>query len=266
MCAMGCNCRVFFMKNSVLVYVILIVTLFFSVTCSATQLRFVAEDLYPLHFKDKNNQPDGFLVDVVNAVLDDCACAGKIEIMPQARAFRELQSQPNVVMMSLLKTPGREKNYLFLGSVFNAHAYLVGLKSNQFELFNLHSARGLRVSTVRGYFSQRYLENAGFSLERDLVLAPEPESLMKMLYKNRTDLVLTNTLHLDKELTSIGLDPTKIEKKLHLPDFPNELHITANKKLENTLAIKLTNSLNAIKHNGQYQMLLAKWNLNEKAH
>ncbi|MFY8351120.1 substrate-binding periplasmic protein [Pseudoalteromonas sp. SSM20] len=249
------------MKNVFFICLIILSLLFAGHAKSANTLRFTAEDLYPLHFINQKGQSDGFLVDVVNAILNECSCDGSIEIMPQARAFRELQTDANTLMMSLLKTPSRAKNYDFLGEVYTAHAYLVGKNERQFQLTDLQSARGLRVSTVRGYFSQRYLENAGFTLEKDLVLAPEPASLMKMLYKDRTDLVLTNTLHLEEELKSIGLDPTKIEKKLRLADFPSELHIVANKALPKETKNAISSAIKSIKHSGHYNALLAKWHL-----
>ncbi|WP_462158895.1 substrate-binding periplasmic protein [Pseudoalteromonas sp. GB56] len=249
------------MKKCFFIFALLLAGFFSSFAWSANSLRFVAEDLFPLHFENHQQEPQGFLVDVVKAVLAHCGCEGSVEIMPQARAYKELQTNPNILMMSLLKTPSRDEHFAFLGSVYNAHAYLVGLKEKQFTLTNLQGARGLRVSTVRGYYSQQYLERAGFSLERDLVLAPEPASLMKMLYKGRTDLVLTNTLSLDKELKQIGLDPNLLEKKLRLNDFPNELHITANKQLPKETAEKITASLEAIKDSGHYQALLNKWQL-----
>jgi polar amino acid transport system substrate-binding protein len=249
------------MKNVLIICLIILSLLFAGNAKSVNTLRFTAEDLYPLHFINQQGHADGFLVDIVNAVLNECKCDGTIEIMPQARAFRELQTDANTLMMSLLKTPNRAENYDFLGEVYTANAYLVGKKDRIFQLSDLQSARGLRVSTVRGYFSQRYLENAGFTLEKDLVLAPEPASLMKMLYKDRTDLVLTNTLHLEEELKSIGLDPTKIEKKLRLTDFPSELHIVANKALPKETKNAISSAINTIKHSGHYNALLAKWHL-----
>jgi polar amino acid transport system substrate-binding protein len=86
---------------------------------------------------------------------------------------------------------------------------------------------------------------------------------MKMLYKDRTDLVLTNTLHLEEELKSIGLDPTKIEKKLRLTDFPSELHIVANKQLPSEINQAISTAINTLKHSGHYDALLAKWHLSE---
>ncbi|WP_372765965.1 substrate-binding periplasmic protein [Pseudoalteromonas sp.] len=249
------------MKNVLYICLTLFSLIFAVQAKSANTLRFIAEDLYPLHFIDEKNQADGFLVDVVKAILNECNCDGTIEIMPQARAFRELQNDANTLMISLLQTPSRAENYDFLGEVFTAHAYLVGKKEKIFILTNLQSARGLRVSTVRGYFSQGYLEKAGFTLEKDLVLAPDPASLMKMLYKDRTDLVLTNTLHLEDELTSIGLDPTLIEKKLRLKDFPKELHIVANKKLAVETKSVISSAIHSIKYSGHYNALLAKWHL-----
>ena len=86
---------------------------------------------------------------------------------------------------------------------------------------------------------------------------------MKMLYKDRTDLVLTNTLHLEDELTSIGLDPTRIEKKLRLNYFPSELHITANKQLSNESKQAIRSAIDTIKQSGHYRILLAKWHLTD---
>ena len=230
-------------------------------TRSESELRFVAEDLYPLHFIGENKQAQGFLVDLVDAVLKECQCKGHVEIMPQARAFRELRANDNTMMMSLLKTPKRHSEFNFLGSVFYAHAYLIGLKSLKHELTDLDSAKDLRVSTVRGYYSQSFLQQAGFTTEHNLVLAPEPASLMQMLYKNRTDLVLTNTLHLENELISIGLDPTKIEKKLKLNNFPHELHFVANKRLNPEQAQRIKVALLKVKRTPIYATLLNKWQL-----
>ncbi|TLX46255.1 amino acid ABC transporter substrate-binding protein [Pseudoalteromonas phenolica] len=242
------------------IFCMLLATLSNSVRSSET-LRFVAEDLYPLHFTDDKKQPKGFLVELVETVLLECQCKGHVEIMPQARAFKEFKSDKNTLMISLLKTPQRSKEFNFLGSVYFADAYLIGLKKKSFSLLDLKSAHGLRVSTVRGYFSHHYLEKSGFSTEHDLVLAPDPESLLQMLYKERTDLVLTNTLSLDKELRNIGLDPDKIEEKLSLKDFPNELHFVANKQLDQEIARKLKQGLEKIKLTGEYTTLLNKWQL-----
>ncbi|GMM83325.1 substrate-binding periplasmic protein [Pseudoalteromonas sp. MTN2-4] len=230
---------------------------------SESKLRFVAEDLYPLHFIDNEKHPQGFLVDLVEAVLLECQCKGHIEIMPQARAFKEFTSNSNTLMISLLKTPKRANEFNFLGSVYFADAYLIGLKHRALKLIDLKTAQGLRVSTVRGYHSHYYLERAGFSTEHDLVLAPDPASLLKMLYRGRTDLVLTNTLSLDKELRNLGLDPSQIEKKLSLPDFPNELHFVANKQLNPSLAQSLSQSLQRVKLSGEYAKLLKKWQLGQ---
>lgn len=232
-----------------------------NVWSSESELRFVAEDLYPLHFIDNEKHPQGFLVDLVEAVLLECQCKGRVEIMPQARAFKELRTDENTLMMSLLKTPKRTSEFEFLGTVFYAHAYLIGLKSKKFNLTNLKSAQDFRVSTVRGYYSQSFLQQAGFSTDYNLVLAPEPASLLQMLYKNRTDLVLTNTLHLEKELQSIGLDPTQIEKKLKLSDFPNELHFVANHRLHSDLISRLKHALQKVKVSPIYPSLLEKWQL-----
>jgi polar amino acid transport system substrate-binding protein len=85
--------------------------------------------------------------------------------------------------------------------------------------------------------------------------------MWQMLYLNRVDLVMTNALSIEREIKESGLDPTLIEPKFTLADFPSELHLTANKKIDTTTAIKLSNALKALKSQGEYDTILAKWNL-----
>lgn len=227
----------------------------------ADTLTFIAEDLPPYHFINKNNEPDGALVDLAKAVIKHTNLSAKFEIMPMARIFYALEHNPNAVTLSLLKTPIREKQLSWLGEAYFADAYLVSLNSHTDEVSHLNHAKFYQVATIRGYSSAYYLKEAGFVEGENLVLVSYYQQLWQMLYKKRIDFVLTNTLTLENELKRSGLNPALITKRIHLTDYPSKLYFSANKNLTPQTATAISNALALVKENGEYRAILQKWQL-----
>ena len=228
----------------------------------AEQVEFVAEDLPPYHFKDEFGQTKGVLVDIVHAVAKQAKMTYSIELYPFARAFRLLKNKPNVLMFSLLKSPSREEQFIWLGKVLHNSAYLVSLNGNELRLANLDQAKQYTVGTIRGYYSEAYLRKAGFEEEENLYLSVKYQNLWQMLFKKRIDFVLTNTFALNNELSKLGFKVADVEHSLELNDFPNELHLVGNSSLSPAVANTLQQALKAIKENGEYQRILNEWGLN----
>ncbi|KTD99117.1 MULTISPECIES: transporter substrate-binding domain-containing protein [unclassified Pseudoalteromonas] len=242
--------------------VIIAFMLMFCTAVNATStLNFIAEDLHPYHFKNENGQADGALVDLAKAVLKNTTLSASFEIMPMARAFHELESNPNTILLSLLKTPTRTNNFIWLGDVYFTDAYVVSLKSSKAEATHLNHTKFYKIGTIRGYSSAKYLQQMGFTEDKNLVLVSYYQQLWQMLYKKRIDFVLMNTLTLNNELKMSGLDPSLITKRIHLEDFPSTLYFAANKMLDAQTANTLSDALEAIKQSGEYNAILNKWQL-----
>ncbi|MBQ4856933.1 transporter substrate-binding domain-containing protein [Pseudoalteromonas carrageenovora] len=238
-----------------------LVIMLYSTICSAHSVTFIAEDLPPYHFINKNNEPDGALIDIAKAVIKQSNLSAEFEIMPMARIFKQQQANPNAIMLSLLKTPNRINKFIWLGEVYFADAYLISLKSHIDEVVHLNYAKEYKVATIRGYSSEAYLRRKGFTENKNLVLVSYYQQLWQMLYKSRIDFVVTNTLTLDNELKSLGLDPNLITKRIHLDELPSSLNFAANKLLDTQSAYAITKGLKQIKENGEYQAILQKWQL-----
>lgn len=227
-----------------------------------TTIRFVAEDLPPYHYLDPIGKPTGALVEVARQLLAHTGLQGQIEIMPMARALHEMRAKDNTLLLSWLKTPERAQNYRFLGVMCHAQAYLIGLKDRSFSLQDLNSARQHRVSTIRGYYSERFLRAAGYSEDHELVLVSHYQTLWHMLFKGRTDLVLTNAQTINKELSALGLPAEQVERKLAVPAFPSELHLATSLDFNQQQADQLMSALASLKDSGKYQQILSQWQLN----
>jgi polar amino acid transport system substrate-binding protein len=225
-------------------------------------LRFVAENLPPFHFLGTDNKPTGALVEVVQALTAQTGVAATIELMPFARVYQLTSHQPDVFMFSLLRSPSREKQFVWVGQTYKIEAYLVGLKiRDDLSLNSLDDAKNYVVGTIRGYHSDHFLRDAGFVVDDNLSLSTKYQRMWRMLFKGRIDLVFTNSIAHDRELTSIKLDPKDIKQYLVVSDFPNQLHIATNSATSKQTVKVLQNGLEQLKHTGRYQQIIDKWGL-----
>lgn len=243
------------------VFLNLWVTVVFSFASYAQAITFIAEDLPPYHYKNKSGEVVGALVDIAKATLNEASLSGKFELMPMARAYHQLETHPDIIMMSLLKNQQRSELFNWIGAVYFADAYLVTLKPFAGQATTLEQAKNYRVGTINGYSSAQYLINKGFTDDENLVLVSHYSQLWQMLFKRRLDFVLSNTLTLENELKSVGFDVNDINKHIHLTQYPSLLYFAANKKISHETSNKLKQALTNIKENGQYLAILQKWGL-----
>ncbi|XOV80696.1 MAG: substrate-binding periplasmic protein [Aestuariibacter sp.] len=228
----------------------------------ASELLFVAEELPPIHFKNTQQHPDGFLVEVTKAVLAKTDFKAAFEILPQARAFESTIEQPNVFMISLLRSADRETQFQWVGEVYQTKAFLLGLAGREdIQLTELADAKQHIVGTIRGYFSESYLRQQGFSDKYNLGLAVRYDHLWGMLFKGHVDLVLTNTLSQQREITKAGYDPEQVVHYLALPELTRELYIATGLQTPMTTVKALSIALQQVKAEGTYTHLEKKWRL-----
>lgn len=145
--------------------------------------------------------------------------------------------------------------------MFHNTAFLVALNGSKPQLDNIAQAKDYTVGTIRSYYSEAYLKNAGYEEHKNLSLSVKYQHLWQMLFNKRIDFVLTNTFSLNNELDELGLDSEDIEQTLELTDFPSELKLAGNLSLNPSTASALKSALKNIKANGDSK-ILKHWNLN----
>jgi len=229
---------------------------------SASQtIHFVAEELPTFHYYDANHEAKGALVEVINSLIRHTPFQANIELMPFARAYHLAQHQPNTYLFSVLRTPNRENQFSWIGQTYKSTAFLVGMKTNKIQLTSLEQAKKYTLGTIRGYYSETFLKNNGFEEDKNLVLSVNFDSMWHQLFKHRIDYVLTNNIALERELKSANLSPYEIEQKLALVDFPHDLFIATDLNSDPNINSQLASALETIKTNGEYQVILSKWQL-----
>lgn len=235
----------------------------FSSVLSAEKLLFVAEDLPPYHFINQQGEQDGALYEIVQALIERSGIDADIQFTPWARAYDMSLNQPNVIMISVLKTPVRQQYFQWIGEIYHAEAFFVKLRSRRdLRVDSLEQARSHVVGTIRGYGAEQYLRRNGFSEGREnLALSVEYHQLWGMLFKGRVDLLFTNTLGLMAEVPRAGFDPAQVEKTYAVSDFPSELHLATGQNTAEEVVVRLRSGLQQLKEQGTYHRILKKWGL-----
>lgn len=117
------------------------------------------------------------------------------------------------------------------------------------------------VATIRGYYAEDFLTTAGFTTNKNLSLSVKYDRMWPMLFKKRIDLILTNDIALDREISSIGLDPSAVRRYFAVDDFPNQLHIATGLTTSHATVTLLNQALKDLKHSGVYQTIINRWGL-----
>ncbi|GHE91999.1 substrate-binding periplasmic protein [Thalassotalea profundi] len=229
---------------------------------NANQLIFVAEDLPPFHFLDANNKPTGALVEVIEAMLLKTRYTGFINLMPFAHSYDAALNQKNTLIFSLMKTTKRSKYFQWIGHIYKSKAFLIGLRSRtDINIHSLEEAKSFVVGTIRGYHSEEYLKNAGFSTPQNLHLSVNYKHMWGMLFGRHIDFILTNFVAIDREMKSIGFDKEEIKPIVELYDFPGDLFIATGLTTSDKVVSELSDALHKIKDDGTYQKIIDKWGL-----
>lgn len=225
-------------------------------------IRFYSEISAPFYWLDDEGRPQGVNYDLANALIEQSKLNATIEHLPWARALQQAVNQPNVVLMSVLRTKEREPQFQWLGSIDKAEASFIKLtKRTDIQLNNLEQVKLYRVGTIRGYGAANFLISQGFEDFDNLTLVANTDQLWTMLYKGRIDLVLSNPTTSQYEAESHGLDPSKIQPTYNVSELSLSLAVATGHQTNNKVVEQLSSGLEALKANGTYDQIMKKWGL-----
>lgn len=225
-------------------------------------LYFYTEIAPPYFSLDSNDQPQGATLDLAQALMAETGLKGKVQHLPWARAYFEAENNPNIVLLTALRTLQREEQLQWLGTVHNAQAHLISLKSNlNLQVENLEDAKAYRVGTIRGYGSANYLLNNGFTEGENLELLASQKQLWSMLFRGRIDMVLDNLATGRYEVLKAGFNSEDIKSLTNIQALNANLEMATGPATDKQTTELLRSGLAQLKANGVYQQIMKKWDL-----
>jgi polar amino acid transport system substrate-binding protein len=229
---------------------------------AVNNIQFYTEISPPYFWLDENNQPQGAVFDLANALMAQTQLTGTIEHLPWARAYVEAKDKSNIVLLTALRTPEREAQLQWLGVVHNVQAHLIALKGNKnIEISSLEQAKNYVVGTIRGYGSANYLINNGFNEGKKLKLLSSQSQLWSMLYKERIDLVLDNFSTGKYQALKAGFDSEGVQVVFNIKALNANLELATGMLTDGNTAQRLRLGLAQLKKQGTLDQIMQKWGL-----
>jgi polar amino acid transport system substrate-binding protein len=161
------------------------------------QLQVVTENFPPYNFINEQGELDGISYLIVQRLLSRANLRDNlkvpIQVLPWARAYRTAVEQPNTLIFSIVKTPQRVPQFIWLLPLFAVDVYLHALPHHPIQM-NLKDNLGDQIiGVIRDSSGEEYLQRNGIKRE-NYVSTVNFEQLYLMLLHERIDFAFIPTL------------------------------------------------------------------------
>lgn len=109
-----------------------------------------------------------------------------IEILPWARGYKKVKEQQKHVLMTMVRTKGRESLFRWVGPISSTRYALIARKNSGVDIHNLEQAKSLKVAVIRDDATEQMLLDENFPLE-NLFRVNNIESAIGMLSRQHVD-------------------------------------------------------------------------------
>lgn len=243
-------------KSSRSLFVILISLAALAQADPHPELKVVTEHFPPYNFQ-VDGEAQGMSSEVVQAMLEHAGLEADIEFYPWARAYRTARIEPNTLIYSIARIPEREPLFEWIGAIGPYWTSFYKLKSStKLHIDSLDDARSYRIGVSQADVIKTYLEGQGFE---QLEVVNTDQLAVRMLFFGRMELLAFDEAAMPLRVKEAGLDINLIERVFRIEGLSEELYVAMHPDSDPALVQTLKDSLNAIKQNGEYQAIKARY-------
>ncbi len=217
-------------------------------------LKIYGMDSKPISYTD-TGQPAGLAVELARRIQDKLGRHDAIDIVPWARAQTLAEAGPNVMLLTVVRTPERERQMQFVGPIFTSRvvAYvasgrLAELKRHDPGLYQSHA--GAR----RGSIFVNMARGLGFNVTDETNTS---EIAAKMLMSGRFDLWFDGEELMPGAMARAGHRPDEVEVALRLGTA--EVYFAFSNGTPEALVEAWAGALRELKRDGSLRKLQHKW-------
>lgn len=221
------------------------------------QLAIYGMESRPFSFMH-GQQPDGLVVELVNKLQERLPPQFKrqpVEIVPWARANSVAMRTPNVLLLSIMRTPEREQHMSFVGPLFLGHISAFAVRGRADEIRAMGTAiHGLRAGARRSSIFADLARKAGYNVTDE---TNSSETAARMLMQRRFDLWFDGEEIAGPALQLAGYRRDDVEIVMRLSSRPAFFAFSAGTPEATIEAWE--EALRDMKRDGTYQKIHRKW-------
>lgn len=228
-----------------------------------SEIEIVTEELPPYNFTDFG-KVTGLSTQVVQAVLDRLGIVGHFRMLPWPRAMRRAESEPNVLIYSIVRNAERESRFKWAGEVAHGRNYLYCLADRDIELGSLEDAKLFVVGAVIRDFREDYLLQHGFSEGVNLDSATSNQLNYIKLKSGRIDLLISDKFAMAYVIRAAGDNPQAMVKPVLEIDDPSvnpAAEMAFGPKTPDNVVEAFRAALQSVKADGTYAGIEKKWSI-----
>ncbi|MBA8737125.1 substrate-binding periplasmic protein [Chromobacterium violaceum] len=178
-----------------------------------------------------------------------------ITMLPWARAFAKLQSEPTTCILDMARTPEREKKFQWIGPVTTGRFGFYAKRSNRLRIHNLAEAKAVdRVLVPKGWYTHDLLKKLGFS---NLEPTMSPETMVAMLLHDRGKLMFAAAFTLPRLLVKAEARLDDVEMVMLVNQ--SQSYIACSLDTPSEFVIAWQRMLVAMKRDGTFGSMFQKW-------
>jgi len=217
-------------------------------------LKIYGMDSKPISYTD-SGQPAGLAVELVRRIQERLGRHDAIDIVPWARAQTLAEAVPNVMLLTVVRTPERERQMQFVGPIFTSRlvAYVVRGRLAELQrrdpgLYKSHA--GAR----RGSIFVNMARGLGFNISDE---TNSSEVAAKMLMSGRFELWFDGEELMPGAMERAGHRPDEIEVALRLGTA--EVYFAFSNGTPKELVEAWSGALRELKRDGSLLKIQRKW-------
>ncbi len=232
-----------------------LVCLLFTMPCFAVDhLSILTEESPPFNFTQKGKLT-GITTEVVQEITRRLGISDSIEVVPWARGYKRLCSEPNIVLFSTARTPERESMFHWVGPIYSFQLGFYARKADARHVESLEAAKQMgAIATYRDDYREQILNSLGFA---NLDSSNNPQSCIRKLMSGRVDLWFSDNIGAPKVAREAGIDPNEIEEVLTYEQ--NSSYIAFSKQTSLAVVQQWQKTLDEIKADGTFWWLAQRW-------
>ncbi|MBF0289991.1 MAG: transporter substrate-binding domain-containing protein [SAR324 cluster bacterium] len=227
----------------------------------AEEILIVTENFPPFQIAEKqsNGKVGGVSTEIVQAILKEVGMEATIKVYPWARAYKTAQKKKNVLIYSIGRNEERENLFKWVGTITNLKNYFYRLGSRGgIKVTSLEGAKQYITAVPRNDFRHLFLEGQGFG-QKSLHIVTKTDQTVKMLFKEKVDLLIEDELAMPYQLKRLKFDPAHVAKAHFIPEASVDLYMAFSKQTSDNLVNKFKAALEKIKKEGTYDKIREKW-------
>jgi len=236
-------------------YFFFILWFFFSPAVSwAAEMSLITEDVAPFNYIE-----DGKLTGVTTALVREIArrleIECNIEVLPWARGYQRLRTEPNVALFTTAWTPERQALFHWVGPLYVSRMAFYARSDDSRRIDSLDAAREVgAIATYQDDAAEQILQSLGFT---NLDSSNSPHSNVRKLVSGRVDLWFFHSVIAPAVAREAGIDPLAI-RAVHT-HRKNYFYIAISKTTAPEVVQKWQAALDAMKADGTFWWLTRKW-------